>query len=106
MEILLFGATGMVGSGRVHVSPGFIRPVKGAPSKVGWIYTMYVILSPLTALVAALLPERVVTTATLGRAMLHVGMAGYPKRVEPPDIAEPVASQPDYGMATRTSVPA
>jgi uncharacterized protein YbjT (DUF2867 family) len=81
--------------------PGFIRPVKGARSKVGWIHRLYVILSPLTALVAALLPGKVVTTAIIGRAMLHVATAGYPRpRLEPPDIARAGRAEPDTQTAT------
>lgn len=69
--------------------PGFIRPVKGARSKTGWVQAFYTALSPLIGVAALLAPGRMVTTAILGRAMIEVARAGYPKRIlEPRDIIE------------------
>ncbi len=69
--------------------PGFIRPVKGARSKTGWVRAFYAGLSPVISLVAALAAGRMVTTALMGQAMIQVALAGYPKPIlEPPDIIE------------------
>jgi uncharacterized protein YbjT (DUF2867 family) len=82
--------------------PGFIRPVKGARSKTGWVQALYTGLSPLIGLAALLAPGRMVTTAIVGQAMIEVAGAGYPKRIlEPPDIIEAARRhRPSGGLPT------
>lgn len=79
--------------------PGFMWPVKGARSKVGWIHTIYVLLTPVMALASVLRPGGLLTTAVIGRAMINVATVGYPKvRLEPKDIAEAGGSPPDNSI--------
>lgn len=67
--------------------PGYIHTVDGARPKTAWIRALYLILGPLVQAVARVLGRDVVTTDTIGRAMLGVTRNGYPKPVlEPSDI--------------------
>lgn len=69
--------------------PGYIQPVKGARSKTGWVNAAYAVLAPLTALVAAVFPQYVLTSAMMGQAMIQVTVDGYETPVlEPRDIIE------------------
>jgi uncharacterized protein YbjT (DUF2867 family) len=84
--------------------PGFIRPVKGARSKTGWIQALYTGLSPVISLAAALASGRMVTTALVGQAMIQVVQAGYPKAIlEPPDIIQAARS---HTLTTESGWPA
>jgi len=67
--------------------PGIIQPVKGAHSKTPLYRALYAVLSPLFPLIQALAPKQVVTTASLGQAMLAAVRLGADSAVlEPPDI--------------------
>jgi len=61
--------------------PGYIQPMHGVRSKVGWYNGIYAVLSwayPVLRLVAA---RFVTSTDEVGRAMIAVARKGYPKRV-------------------------
>ncbi|WP_246159108.1 NAD(P)H-binding protein [Catellatospora sichuanensis] len=60
--------------------PGFIQPRHGITSKTGWYRTLYKITGPLHPLLARI-PGLATTTDQLGRAMIHVGLSGAPKRI-------------------------
>jgi uncharacterized protein YbjT (DUF2867 family) len=67
--------------------PGFIQAVHGIRSRTSVYRILYVVLSPLIPLLRAALPNQVLTTEDIGRAMLKVVRRGAPKRVlAPPDI--------------------
>ncbi|WP_230690320.1 NAD(P)H-binding protein [Catellatospora paridis] len=59
--------------------PGFIQPRHGITSKTGWYRTLYKITGPLYPLLARI-PGLATTTDQLGRAMIHVAIAGAPTR--------------------------
>jgi uncharacterized protein YbjT (DUF2867 family) len=56
--------------------PGYIQPVDGARSKVGWYNTVYAILGPAYPLFRRLFPNAFIDTRTLGRAMLVAVQSG------------------------------
>jgi uncharacterized protein YbjT (DUF2867 family) len=67
--------------------PGFIQPLHGIRSRTSVYRILYVVLFPLIPLLRAALPNQVLTTEDIGRAMLKVVRRGAPKRVlAPPDI--------------------
>jgi uncharacterized protein YbjT (DUF2867 family) len=67
--------------------PGFIQALYGIRSRTSVYRILYVVLSPLIPLLRAALPNQVLTTEDIGRAMLKVVRRGAPKRVlAPPDI--------------------
>lgn len=67
--------------------PGFIQPVDGAPSKTAWVRAVYLVLGPVIGVSIRLLGRPLVTTTSMGLAMLAVTRHGYPKQVlEPADI--------------------
>ena len=67
--------------------PGYIQPVKGARSKTGWVNAAYTVLAPLTALLVAVFPRYIVTSAMIGQAMIQVTAEGYDTPIlEPRDI--------------------
>jgi len=67
--------------------PGYIQPVKGARSKTGWVNAAYTVLAPLTALLVAVFPRYIVTSAMMGQAMIQVTAEGHESPVlEPRDI--------------------
>ncbi len=70
--------------------PGFIQPLHGIRSKTGWYNLLYAVLGWLRPLI----PKRyVLTTETVGRAMLSVAEHGYEKHVlEVLDIQEAAAA--------------
>ena len=67
--------------------PGVIQPMHGVRSKTKLYQTLYTILSPLLSTLRALMPRLILTTESIGRAMLAVARRGAGKQVlEPPDI--------------------
>lgn len=61
--------------------PGFIQPLRGVRSKTSWYQAFYTILRPVSPLLGRLLPGSVTTTVALGRALIQVAAAGYPKPI-------------------------
>jgi uncharacterized protein YbjT (DUF2867 family) len=61
--------------------PGYIQPLNGVRSKVGWYNAMYTALSWTYPLLRRMLPGMVTSTDAVGRAMLKVTRDGWPHRV-------------------------
>jgi uncharacterized protein YbjT (DUF2867 family) len=67
--------------------PGALIPMHGIRSSTPMYNTMYAVLRPLVPLVRLISPNMFSTTEQMGRAMVAVARAGYPKRIlEMPDI--------------------
>ncbi len=67
--------------------PGFIEPMDGIESKTPMYRVFYKVLGPVLPLLRRMLPNQVLSTRAIGRAMLVVARQGYEKRVlEPRDI--------------------
>ena len=67
--------------------PGLIQPLDGIVSKAALSRISYALLGPLLPLLRRFWPDQVLTTASLGQAMLAVVRHGSAKRVlEPADI--------------------
>ena len=61
--------------------PGLIVPLDGIKSKTAAYWFIYTLCGPLLPLLRWALPNHVVTTRELGRAMLNVAKRGYGKRI-------------------------
>jgi uncharacterized protein YbjT (DUF2867 family) len=61
--------------------PGFIQPLDGIESKTPSYRIFYKVLAPLMPLLRRALPNQVLTTREIGRAMLSVARQGYEKRI-------------------------
>jgi uncharacterized protein YbjT (DUF2867 family) len=61
--------------------PGIIQPVHGARSKTRAVRIFYDVTAPLLPLLRRMLPNQIVTTEQIGRAMLNIVRKGYPKKV-------------------------
>jgi uncharacterized protein YbjT (DUF2867 family) len=61
--------------------PGYIQPLDGVKSKVGWYNGIYVALSWAYPLLRKMLPGVVTSTEAMGRAMLKVARDGWPQKV-------------------------
>jgi len=69
--------------------PGFIAPLDGIESKTPMYRVIYKVTGPVLPLLRRVLPNQVLTTRDVGRAMLSVARRGYSKRVlEIRDIRE------------------
>jgi uncharacterized protein YbjT (DUF2867 family) len=67
--------------------PGVIQPVKGVTSRTRAYRIFYAIFWPLMPVLKALFPRHILTTESLGKAMIRVARDGWPKPVlEAPDI--------------------
>lgn len=67
--------------------PGLIRSMDGIKSRTALYRRLYVALAPLVLLASKVMPDAVVTTRTIGQAMIALARHGYPKRIlEPKDI--------------------
>jgi uncharacterized protein YbjT (DUF2867 family) len=67
--------------------PGYIQPLHGVRSKTPVYQLIYNVVAPLTLLLKDRLPKYITTTEQIGRAMIHVAKAGYPKPIlDPEDI--------------------
>jgi uncharacterized protein YbjT (DUF2867 family) len=61
--------------------PGYIQPLHGVKSKVGWYNAMYTVVGWVEPLLIRLAPGFVTTTEMVGRAMLKVTRDGWPQKV-------------------------
>lgn len=61
--------------------PGYIQPLDGVKSKVGWYNAMYVGLSWAYPLLRRAFPGVVTSSEAVGRAMLKVARDGWPQKV-------------------------
>ncbi len=61
--------------------PGIIEPLYGIRSKTAIYRFFYVFAKPLLPLLRRALPDYVLTTEQIGRAMLSVAKHGYPRRI-------------------------
>ena len=67
--------------------PGFIEAVHGERSKTTMSRVVYTVTRPLAPVLRALFPRQILSTVTIGQAMLAVARAGGPSAVlECPDI--------------------
>jgi len=74
--------------------PGFIQPLHGIQSRTGLYRLIYALFRPVAPLVRILFPGAILTTESLGRAMLLAASMGSPKEVlEARDLNE-LASAP------------
>ena len=74
--------------------PAYIQPRKGVRSRTGWLRVFYAVVGPLYPILSRLSPAYVTTTEDIGRAMIRITHAGYPKRIlENADINEAAAKQ-------------
>lgn len=58
--------------------PGYIQPMKGVRSKVGWYQALYTVFKPLYPVLKKLWPKYVTSTVQVGLAMINVTLKGYP----------------------------
>ncbi|HVZ80262.1 MAG TPA: epimerase [bacterium] len=69
--------------------PGAIVPMDGIVPRNKWLKAGLVVLGPLFALLKKLMPNSIVTTREIGRAMIRTVVEGYPKKwLEPSDIVQ------------------
>jgi uncharacterized protein YbjT (DUF2867 family) len=61
--------------------PGFIEPLDGIKSKTEMYRAFYAVAGPVLPLLRRMLPNQVLSTRDIGRAMLSVARQGYAKRV-------------------------
>jgi uncharacterized protein YbjT (DUF2867 family) len=61
--------------------PGVIQPLHGITSRTRSYRVLYAALAPLMPVLHAIAPSQLTTTERIGRAMLHVALAGSSKRV-------------------------
>jgi uncharacterized protein YbjT (DUF2867 family) len=61
--------------------PGYIQPLHGVRSKVGWYNGIYAALSWAYPVLRKIAAGFVTSTEELGRAMISVARSGYPRRV-------------------------
>jgi uncharacterized protein YbjT (DUF2867 family) len=67
--------------------PGYIQPLDGVKSKVGWYNAIYAVAAPLYPLLKRAFPKHVTDTVTLGRAMIAAVQPDMPTAIyEPADI--------------------
>ena len=69
--------------------PGFIQPLHGIRSKTRAYRIIYALMAPLTPLLKWLAPGSVLTTGSLGRAMVRIAREGHAKaRLEIADLQQ------------------
>jgi uncharacterized protein YbjT (DUF2867 family) len=61
--------------------PGVIQPLHGIKSKTTSYRIGYAVVKPIFPLLKLIFPNQITTTEVLGRAMLRVAQAGFPKRI-------------------------
>jgi len=61
--------------------PGIIEPLDGIKSKTNAYQIFYTLGKPLFPVIRLILPNQIVTTRQIGRAMLNVARNGWPNRV-------------------------
>ena len=70
-----------MGFKRVYMfRPGYIQPKRGIRSRTGWYNTMYRLTGPLYFMLKRL-PAYVTDTERLAKAMIHVALNGYSKKI-------------------------
>jgi hypothetical protein len=73
--------------------PGVIEPLDGIRSKTPAYRLLYALSKPLFPVVRWLMPNQVLSTRTIGHAMLAVARKGYSARIlEPKDILSAAGS--------------
>lgn len=83
--------------------PGYIQPLNGVKSKVGWYNAGYVALSWMYPLLERVLPKYVTSTEEVGQAMLKVARDGWPQRVLGSAEINAAASQAAAAQASTQS---
>jgi hypothetical protein len=69
--------------------PAGIQPMHGERSKTPLYQIAYALTEPLLPILRRLFPRYVLTTEEIGRAMIRVARAGWPKKIlESSDIGE------------------
>lgn len=61
--------------------PGIIQPLRGVRSSTAWYQAFYNVFGPLLSLLRWLSPRIFLTSVDMGRAMINVAAAGYPKPI-------------------------
>jgi uncharacterized protein YbjT (DUF2867 family) len=61
--------------------PGYIQPLHGVRSKVGWYNAIYIALSWTYPLLRRVAAPYVTSTEDIGRAMISVASLGYPRQI-------------------------
>jgi uncharacterized protein YbjT (DUF2867 family) len=61
--------------------PGAIQPLHGVRSKTAWVQAIYAATGPLWSVLRRISPRLATSTEQMGRAMIHVARAGYPRKV-------------------------
>ena len=61
--------------------PGYIQPLRGVRSKTNVYQSIYNVLGWLYPLLRRVVPAHLTTTVNVGRAMIEVGVEGYPRRI-------------------------
>ena len=61
--------------------PGFIRPLKGVPSRTKAVRLLYTILGPFFPILNRLFPNQVTTTVRIGQAMIRTATIGCSNQV-------------------------
>ena len=75
--------------------PGYIQPLEGVRSKTPQYDALYRVLAPLYPVLRRVAPRHVTTSVNVGRAMLAVAAAGYPRPVlENDDINRAAGARP------------
>ena len=77
--------------------PGFIEPMDGIQSRTALYRKFYTISWPLFPLLRRIFPNQVLSTRQIGRAMLNVARAGYPKRILEAREIRAAAGNPQAG---------
>jgi uncharacterized protein YbjT (DUF2867 family) len=68
--------------------PGYVQPLHGVRSKVGWYNGIYAVVSWMYPVLRRVAPKYMTTTEAIGKAMIAVARSGYRRAVlEPDDIA-------------------
>ena len=68
-------------AGAYMFRPGIIEPLDGIKSKTNAYQIFYTLGKPLFPVIRLILPNQIVTTRQIGRAMLNVARNGWPNRV-------------------------
>jgi uncharacterized protein YbjT (DUF2867 family) len=61
--------------------PGIIEPLNGIKSRTTFYRVFYVLAKPLLPLLRSAIPDHVLTTQQIGRAMLTVARQGWPRQI-------------------------
>src|ERR1035437_524869 len=79
-------------AGAYMFRPGIIEPLEGIQSRTKIYRIFYGLAKPALPVLRWMLPNQVLTTRQIGKAMLHVAESGFPKRIlESEDIRKAAA---------------